>query len=93
MTKTIKVFIWKTKHKDQPWKYAISKPGGGPLEEKRERYARPFTAKRGAIRELDGFTQPMATFNGIGNDDTQVWASRIGGRAVRIEFIKSKPKK
>lgn len=91
MPKTIKVFYWKTKHATQPWKYAIAMPGGGPLEEKRERYARPFTAKRGAKRELEAFTQPMATLGGKPNDDTQVLAARYKGKAVRVEFINQKP--
>lgn len=90
--KTIKVFYWKTKHATQPWKYAIAMPGGGPLEEKRERYARPFTAKRGARRELDAFTQPMHALGGYALDDTQEWAARYKGKAVRIEFINQKPK-
>lgn len=90
MPKTIKVHYWKTKHQTQPWKYAVVMPDG-ILIERRERYVRPFTVKRGAMRFLDCFTQPMATMGGKRNDNTQVWAARYGGKRYSVEFINKKP--
>ena len=53
--KTIRVIIYRTKHKSQPYRVDIDGVGPGPMQTLRERYARPYTAKRGALRHLKGF--------------------------------------
>jgi hypothetical protein len=52
----IRVIIYKTKHKSQPYRVDIDGVGPGPMETLRERYARPYTAKRGAIRNLKAWS-------------------------------------
>lgn len=51
----IRVIIYKTKHKSQPYRVDIDGVGPGPMETLRERYARPYTAKRGALRHIGGW--------------------------------------
>jgi len=53
--KPVKVTIVHTKHETQPWKVVIDDAGNGPKLAIKERYARPFTAKRGAVRKLGGY--------------------------------------
>ncbi len=50
--KPVYVYLKKGRHKTQPWTFIIDEPGVGPVTTKRERYARKFTAKRGALRML-----------------------------------------
>ena len=55
MSKTpqpIVVTIKEGRHKTQPWSFVINRPGPQNKETKSERYARLFTAKRGALRML-----------------------------------------
>jgi len=49
------VHIRKTRHKDQPWTVTIHPPGKAEAYKIKQRYARPFTAKRGAVRHLGGY--------------------------------------
>jgi hypothetical protein len=49
------VHIRKTRHKDQPWTVTIQPPGKAEAYTIKQRYARPFTAKRGAVRHLGGY--------------------------------------
>jgi len=65
----IRVIIYKTKHKTQPYRVDIDGVGPGPMETLRERYARPYTAKRGALRHLKATTSsgfPGGVFGYIG---------------------------
>ena len=59
----IYVYLKKGRHKTQPWTFIIDEPGVGPVSTKRERYARKFTAKRGALRML-GAVQFGTTLSG-----------------------------
>ena len=66
--KTIRVIIYRTKHKSQPYRVDIDGVGPGPMQTLRERYARPYTAKRGAIRNLKACQEDGSgtwTVNGI----------------------------
>jgi hypothetical protein len=49
------VHIRKTRHKDQPYTVEIKPPGKAEPYKLKQRYARPFTAKRGAVRQLGGY--------------------------------------
>jgi hypothetical protein len=81
----IKVTIKETRHKKQPWTVTIDMPGNNPLDELRERYARVFTAKRGAIRKLKAQQSPV----------TKEWfvTSRPNGDVRWIELVIVKLKK
>lgn len=57
--KPVYVYLKKGRHRTQPWTFTIDEPGVGPVTTKRERYARKFTAKRGALRMLKNVTQPV----------------------------------
>ncbi len=57
--KPVYVYLKKGRHKTQPWTFTIDEPGVGPVTTKRERYARKFTAKRGALRMLKNVTRPV----------------------------------
>ena len=50
------VHIRKTRHKDQPYTVEIKPPGKAEAYKLKQRYARPFTGKRGALRHLDART-------------------------------------
>jgi hypothetical protein len=50
--KGITVNIERSKHASQAWTFAIDRPGPAQKETKRERYATPWSAKRGARRML-----------------------------------------
>jgi hypothetical protein len=53
------VHIRKTRHKDQPWTVTIQPPGKAEAYKIQQRYARPFTAKRGALRHLDAISMQL----------------------------------
>lgn len=91
MPKTIKVHYWKTRHQTQPWKYAVAMPDG-ILIERRERYVRPFTVKRGAMRFLDCKTVPRG-YRGRdwGFTGGYAWMALYNGKPYRVEFIDKKP--
>ena len=48
----IYVYLREGRHATQPWTFTIDRPGAPSKETKSERYARLFTAKRGALRML-----------------------------------------
>lgn len=48
----IPVYLWKTGHQSQPWKFAIDDHGPGPLLQFSERYSTRQSAKRGARRRV-----------------------------------------
>ena len=48
--KPICVYLREGRHKTQPWTFTIDRPGPQNKETKSERYARLYTAKRGALR-------------------------------------------
>jgi hypothetical protein len=48
----IVVTIKEGRHATQPWTFTVNRPGPQAKETKSERYARLFTAKRGALRML-----------------------------------------
>lgn len=50
--KSINVYLREGRHATQPWTFTIDRPGSQNKETKSERYARLFTAKRGAKRML-----------------------------------------
>lgn len=52
--KSINVYLREGRHATQPWTFTIDRPGSQNKETKSERYARLFTAKRGALRMLGG---------------------------------------
>jgi hypothetical protein len=53
MAKSIIVRLKKTRHKSQPWIFEIDMPGPQKGQTKRERYATKWSAKRGALRQLN----------------------------------------
>lgn len=53
--RTTTVEIKKTKHPTQPYTVTIHPPGKAEAYTIKQRYARPFTAKRGAVRHLGGY--------------------------------------
>ena len=55
----IVVTIKEGRHATQPWTFVINRPGPQNKETKSERYARLFTAKRGALRMVKA--QPFGT--------------------------------
>lgn len=50
--KSINVYLKEGRHATQPWTFTIDRPGAQKKETKSERYARLFTAKRGALRMI-----------------------------------------
>jgi hypothetical protein len=78
--KPVYVYLKKGRHRTQPWTFIIDEPGVGPVTTKRERYARKFTAKRGALRML-GAVQFGTTLSG-----RPMWIVR--GKNVRpVTFV------
>ena len=78
--KPVYVYLKKGRHRTQPWTFIIDEPGVGPVSTKRERYARKFTAKRGALRML-GAVQFGTTLSG-----RPMWIVR--GKNVRpVTFV------
>jgi hypothetical protein len=53
----IVVTIKEGRHATQPWTFTVNRPGPQAKETKSERYARLYTAKRGAKRMLGTYTQ------------------------------------
>ena len=51
----IVVTIKEGRHATQPWTFTVNRPGPQNKETKSERYARLFTAKRGALRMVKGY--------------------------------------
>lgn len=51
--KSINVYLKEGRHATQPWTFVIDRPGAQNKETKSERYARLFTAKRGALRMVN----------------------------------------
>jgi DNA polymerase IIIc chi subunit len=51
----IVVTIKEGRHATQPWTFTVNRPGPQSKETKSERYARLFTAKRGALRVIDAW--------------------------------------
>jgi hypothetical protein len=49
----IVVTIKEGRHATQPWTFTVNRPGPQSKETKSERYARLFTAKRGALRMVN----------------------------------------
>jgi hypothetical protein len=75
--KPVYVYLKKGRHRTQPWTFIIDEPGVGPVKTKRERYARKFTAKRGAQRML-GAVRFGTTLSGRPMWIVPVWASPSG---------------
>lgn len=55
--KSINVYLREGRHATQPWTFVIDRPGSPNKETKSERYARLFTAKRGARRMLGAWKE------------------------------------
>lgn len=81
MPKSVIVTIQKTKRKSQPYLFTVDKPGPAGKETKKEYYARPFTAKRGALRQLQAFTR-----HDTKDPWTRYWCCSIKGKVYPIEF-------
>ena len=76
------VHIRKTRHKDQPWTVTIQPPGKAEAYKLKQRYARPFTAKRGALRHLDARTQMGNKLSVVRSPSRLVWLTAKGSPIV-----------
>ena len=81
--KNIIVTIKEVKRKSKTlYQVTIDMPGNNPDDSPREYYASVYSAKRGAKRKLNAFTQP------IGTTDERQWVAYTKGSTFRsIEFV------
>jgi hypothetical protein len=77
------VTIDNSKHATQPWTFVIDRPGPAKKESKRERYATPWSAKRGARRMLG--EQNLSTAEGV-----IFFTDPKTGRKIPVQFIINK---
>ena len=71
-----------TRKSKRIYQVTIDMPGKNPDDSPREYYASVYSAKRGAKRKLDAFTQP------VGFTEERQWVAYTKGSAFRpIEFI------
>ena len=81
--KPVVVTITKTKHAKQPFTVTIDKPGKAEPYKLAQRYKNLFTAKRGALRNLNATTEFGNTLLLVNRPALMIWYH--GDR--KIEFV------
>jgi hypothetical protein len=91
--KPIIVTVTETRHKSQPWKFVIDKPGPKAKETKHERYATASSAVRGAMRVIGATYFPFEIY-GYAKKGWSVWDDRsLKRRYINVVKVYLKKKK